>query len=203
MPRKSKPPTTSAPATRRQRPVARPMTERRLENIAIFYLQRFSTTAAHLRRVLTRRAERSIDPQSETRGASRAEARIWIDRLIARLTANGMLSDLAYAEGQARMLRQLGKSPGVIRAKLRTKGVEPATIDAVLDQTSLTADGGDATLRAALAYARRRKLGPFREIAADRAAHQKDLGTLARAGFSLDVARRVLAQAPDTPVDET
>jgi regulatory protein len=174
------------------------MTERRLENIAVFYLQRFSTTATHLRQVLLRRAERSFDPQSEDRSTKRADVAIWVDRLIARLTVNGTLNDVAYAEGQARRLRQLGKSPGVIRAKLRAKGVESGMIDEVLHQTSLTADGGDATIKAALAYARRRKLGPFRETAADRATHQKDLGALARAGFSLDVARRVLAQAPDT-----
>src|SRR5690606_41486693 len=53
-----------APAmTEPQRPARkaglRKMTQRRLENIARFYIERFATTSAHLRRVLARRAERA------------------------------------------------------------------------------------------------------------------------------------------------
>ena len=53
-------------------------------------------------------------------------------------------------------------------------------------------------LAAACAFARRRRLGPFRRAAAD---HARELGTFARAGFSRRVAEAVLA-CPDVAAIE-
>lgn len=174
------------------------MTERRLENIANFYLQRFSTTAAHLRRVLLRRVDKSLfTSASDGKSASRSEMSGWVDRLINRLVEIGAVNDRSYADGLAARLRRLGKSPGVIRARLLAKGVPQATIEIVIAETAETVDGKEAAFLAALAYARRRKLGPYRKAPADRDTARKDLGAMARAGFSLDIARRVLAQTLD------
>ncbi len=50
----------------------------------------------------------------------------------------------------------------------------------------------EAALPAALACARRRRLGPCRPAAARKSVRQKDLVSLARAGSAYDVARRVV-----------
>ncbi len=47
-------------------------------------------------------------------------------------------------------------------------------------------------MAAALAHARRRRLGPCRPPAARKSMREKDLASLARAGFAYDVARRVV-----------
>ncbi len=51
---------------------------------------------------------------------------------------------------------------------------------------------GEPELAAALACARRRRLGPYRPPPARKSMRQKDLASLARAGFAYDVARRVV-----------
>jgi len=51
---------------------------------------------------------------------------------------------------------------------------------------------------AACAFARRRRLGPFRRAAAD---HARELGAFARAGFSRRVAEAVLACADISAVE--
>jgi regulatory protein len=182
----------AAPPRAKKRPAKpRAMTERRLENIARFYLERFSTTAAHMRQVLLRRIDKSLRAQDAQ--TPRTEMAQWADKVIAKLVAEGLINDSLYADGLARKLRRLGKSPTRIGAALRAKGVAPALIADVIDATAEDADGGDAALRAALAYARRRKLGPFRDGPADPDLRKKDLGALARAGFSFDVARKALA----------
>jgi regulatory protein len=172
------------------------MTERRLENIAIFYLQRFGATAAQLRRVLMRRVDRALKVHPAG-SASRADMAGWVEALIGRLVASGAVDDAAYAAGRAAALRRLGKGPGRIRAALAAKGVDAATIARVLAETDLTAAGEDAELIAARAYVRRRRLGPYRDGPRDAVTARKDLGALARAGFSLDAARKALAEEPE------
>ncbi len=77
-----------------------------------------------------------------------------------------------------------------IRARLAAKGVESSVAaEAVL---GLRAETADPDLAAACAFARRRRLGPYRRAAADPA---RELGAFARAGFGRRVADRVLACA--------
>jgi regulatory protein len=77
-----------------------------------------------------------------------------------------------------------------MRARLAAKGVAAADVtDAV---ASLREAVPDPDLAAACAFARRRRLGPFRRAAAD---HTRELGAFARAGFSRRVAEAVLACA--------
>jgi regulatory protein len=167
------------------------MTERRLANIAKYYLQRYSTTAAHLRSVLLRRVDKSL--KAEGTKTTRSEMVAWVDDLVARLVTAGAVNDRLFADGLTARLRRLGKGPGVIRARLQAKGISADVIKTMLEDTATTADGQDAAFVAALAYARRRRLGPFRVGPTDRDTARKDLGALARAGFSLDIARQVLA----------
>lgn len=181
---------------RRKREPA-PMTRQRLENIAGFHVERFATTAAHLKRVLQRRAERSL----RVRGGDAHECIAWIEEIVARFMRNGIVNDERYASGRVATLRRMGKSPGKIRALLVAKGVDRLLIDAAIKETALTATGTDAALEAALAYARRRRLGAFGDQGGDaetrRKKATKDLSAMARAGFSYGIAKRALA-AKDT-----
>ena len=71
-------------------------------------------------------------------------------------------------------------------AHLAARGIDSETAQAVLP------DDPEAELAAAVAHARRRRLGPFRTVAGDAARQQKELAAFARAGFSRDVALRAL-----------
>lgn len=169
------------------------MSERRVENIARFYIERFATTAAHLRRVLSRRAERAL----RAHGGDAAEVAGWIERTVARLVRLGLINDARYAADRAASLRRLGRGPGRIRSLLAAKGVARATIEQVLAETAETPSGADAGLQAALAYVKRRRFGAFGKTPADRLERAKkqarELAALGRAGFSYAVARRALA----------
>ena len=69
----------------------------------------------------------------------------------------------------------------------------PQVADVADAVSGLRAAAPDPDLAAACAFARRRRLGPFRRSAAD---HARELGSFARAGFSRRVAEAVLA-CPD------
>ena len=167
---------TTAPSRR----LPRKATRKSLENAALHYLERFSTSRENLRRVLSRRVRRS----AMAHGTDPAEGARWIDEIVEKLERLGILDDRAYAETRVASLRRRGVSSRVIRAKLRIKGVEDEIVDTTIDQA-------EPDLTAAIALARKRGLGPFRT--GDRAAfRERDLSVLARAGFSYDVALEVV-----------
>ncbi len=174
----------------------RPITAQRLENVALHYLQRFASSSGNLRRVLMRRVETAAraveDGQAE---AVRAEGAKLVDALVARYLATGVLDDAAYAEMKARSLHRRGASPRAIRQKLALKGVDADTAEAGLAR--LEEETGDAETAAAVALARRRRLGPWRTQGRAEA-RAKDLAAMARAGFSWDAAAKVIdAETPE------
>ena len=70
-------------------------------------------------------------------------------------------------------------------------------------QTLAEEQGGNPEMTAALAYARRRRLGPYRPEA-ERADHRdKDMAALGRQGFAYDLVRRIIqAEDPQALEDE-
>ena len=159
-----------------------------IERWALAYLGRFASSAENLRRVLLRRARRQIPDDREA--AARAAAAI--DALVARFRVSGLVDDAAYAAGRARARLRRGQSLKTIRAGLTAKGVAAEDAAAAID--ALREEGGDPDIAAALAFARRRRLGPFRRAPAEGndALRLKELGAFARAGFSRAVAEAVL-----------
>jgi regulatory protein len=164
----------------------RPPTRERLHARALRYLERFAATEAHLRRVLLRRALRD----AEALGLEPAPIRCLVDEVVARVVAAGLIDDRLFAQARARRLVEGGRSPQRIRATLAAKGLGAEAVTRALER--LGEEQGDVELAAAIAYARRRRLGPWRP-ADERAESQvKDLAGLARAGFSYRVARLVV-----------
>ena len=154
-----------------------------LERWALHYLGRYASSAENLRRVLTRRVRRH-SPET-----AQVTAQL-IDALVARYREAGLLDDAAYAAGRVQSLQRRGESMYAMRARLAAKGVAAADVADALSGLQTTA--ADPDLAAACAFARRRRLGPYRKSAADRA---RELGAFARAGFSRRVAEAVLACA--------
>ena len=152
-----------------------------LERWALGYLGRYASSTENLRRVLVRRARR-YSPEAAQHAAALIEA------LVVRYHESGLLDDAAYAAGRVQSLHRRGDSLKAIRARLAAKGVTAAVAaDAI---SGLRDRAADPDLTAACAFARRRRLGPFRRGAADR---QRELGVFARAGFSRRIAEAVLA----------
>jgi regulatory protein len=154
-----------------------------IERWALHYLERYASSAENLRRVLMRRVRRH-SPQTAPQVAA------LIDALVARYRESGVLDDAAYAAGRVQSLHRRGDSLQAIRARLAAKGV--ATSDVAEAVSRLRSTATDPDLGAACAFARRRRLGPYRRAAAD---HARELGAFARAGFNRRVAEAVLACA--------
>lgn len=168
------------------KPPRRPTPER-LANIALHHLERYASSAENLRRVLERRVFKAAHHFEDL---DMEQVHGWIDALITRYIASGLLDDRTYAETRARSLVARGNSQRQIRMKLMTKGLAADDIDSAL--VALEQEHIDPELAAAIKLARRRRLGPYADPAKRAERHDKDLATLARSGFSYDLARRVI-----------
>lgn len=162
-----------------------------LERAALYYLERYSSSSANLRNVLKRKVlKRSFGSED----GPPPEAAAWIDALIEKLIRLKLLDDEAYAAGRTRRLYAEGKSLGRIKQTLAAKGIRGEAAEAALDSLREESATPVSDLPAAIAYAKRRKLGPFRPDPDSRKAmRQKDMAAMARRGFSSDLVRRIIA----------
>lgn len=160
-----------------------------LERSALYYLERYDSSSGHLRRLLRRKIQLS----ARVHGTDPEEGAAAVERLIARLTELGLLDDARYARERVRGLLARGTSAAMIRAKLRAKSLPSELIDAALEADENA--GENRELRAALRYARRRRLGPYRleNRPGERAERrERDLAALGRQGFDYETARKVV-----------
>jgi regulatory protein len=172
---------------------ARPITPASLERAALSYLERYGASAEMLRRVLKRR----VETRCRLRGEAPEDFSELVEAVVARALGAGLVDDAAFAAAKVRSLRRRGGSARAIGAKLAAKGVDRAIVGAALSEDE---DGSEDA--AAYAYARRRRLGPYRAPAARAAARERDLAALARAGFALSLALRVIDTDPEDDLTE-
>ena len=175
---------------KRERKVPKKITESYLHNSGLAYLQRFPASTAHFRTVMKRKIDRSCRHHTEQ---SREDSTQMLESVIGKFQTLGLLNDEGYLRGMVTSLRRRGLSAAAILSKLSAKGLPANDIRAALgtfDSESIDEQTGD--IAAALRMARRKRLGSFRTPGKP-ATPEKDLATLARAGFSYDTAKKALS----------
>ena len=178
---------------RKRRPTP-PLTHSWLRTEAIRHLERWPATEMRVRRLLRKRAKRA----QSFHGGNIEEAQPLIDAVIHELRETGILDDSRFAQLWIDYLRRRGTSRRMIFKKLTEKGVSQDKISVALEAYT-TDDESDPEHTSAVAYATRRRLGPYRRpFDPDPDRRRKDLAAMARAGFSYGIAKAVL-NSPPTP----
>lgn len=179
---------------REPRPAGKAPSQASLHEAALRHLSRFATTETGLVRVLDRRVQRwarAAGAEGAETGEGVAAAREAVRAVARALVAAGVIDDAAFARAGAARLARAGRSRRATTAHLAGKGVAAGVAAAALPSA-------EEEVGAALAYARRRRIGPFRlggEV--DAAVRQKELAAMGRAGFPRGVAERALAVPPE------
>jgi regulatory protein len=159
-----------------------------LRRAAMNYLERYATSERNLERVLARKLARRVREDAERWGLEEATAERLVGEAVASLRTLGLLDDAAYADLKAASGRRKGHSGRRIAATMAAKGIDRDTAAAAVG------DDAHAELRAAVVFARRRRVGPFAaEPSTTPEQRRREAGVLARQGFGGDVTRRVLA----------
>lgn len=162
----------------------RKISQQRLKNIGLYYLERFESSVDNLRQVLTRRVN---DYAYHNPDFNKFEAYGWIEEILNDFQKWGYLDDSRYAALKVRDYLAAGKPERYIKIKLRQKGIAEDEVNSVLDQEEY--DSREMALR----LARKKKIGPFRADDDSRRANRtKDMGTLLRAGFDYEIVCEIL-----------
>ena len=177
--------------------MAKKLTQDYLKNAAYYYLSRFSSSEVNLSQVLQRKALRRLKISGEQIEPDEIDG--WIKAVVQSCVELGLLDDAEYAKSKARSLFNRGNSSYQIRQKLRQKGLSEENIRIALEALAEFSDRPDWD--AAVRFAKRKRLGVFASQrgeskgtgSADNAKYQKQLQSFMRAGFSVDLARKVLS----------
>ena len=156
-----------------------------LRDLAYSYLEKYSPSKQQLKVYLLKKYLTKIKGTK-----SRKEVSLIIEEIISKLEKNKILNDEMYSDSKARMFLRRGYSLNKINQSLRNKGIENKFIKQSIDK--IKEDNIEPDFNSALKLCKRRRIGPIRPDANREIYYKKDMGILARAGFSFDLSKRVL-----------
>ena len=156
-----------------------------LKDMAYSYLEKFSPSKQQLKVYLLKKYLTKIKGTK-----SKKEISSIIDEIINNLEKSKILNDELYSDSKARMFLRRGYSLNKINQSLRTKGIEEKYI--VQSIKKIKEDKIDPDFISALKLCKRRRIGPLRPQANRELFYKKDMGILARGGFSFDLSKKIL-----------
>ncbi|MBO6503945.1 MAG: RecX family transcriptional regulator [Kordiimonadaceae bacterium] len=171
-----------------------------LERAALHYLGRFSTSQSNLEAVLVRKIRR----RNEGFAAPSDEQLTWVKDVVSKCVKYGYVDDSRYAQQRAESMLRRGKPVRMIAMDLKQKGISEEEIATTIE-TLQEESNVDMNRSAAAAFIKRRRFGCFRRPIEDREAllqkQQKELASMARAGFGFEISKEILGLAEDEIIE--
>ena len=156
-----------------------------LKDLAYSYLEKYSPSKQQLKVYLLKKYLTKIKGSK-----SKKEVTSIIDEIVFNLEKNKILNDEMYADSKARMFLRRGYSLNKINQSLRGKGIDDKYVKQSIDKIKENQIEPDFV--SALKLCKRRRIGPVRPESNRELFYKKDMGILARGGFSFDLSKRVL-----------
>ncbi len=157
-----------------------------LERLALRYVERFATTRGKLSDYLTRKIRERGWTGELADVAGIAE----------RFAERGYVDDRGYAEMKTASLARRGYGERRITAALHAARVSQEDAAAAVDQVR------DGAYDQALAFARRKRIGPFARTPADEGQRRKHLAAMLRAGHSFAISAKIVRLSDLEDVDD-
>ncbi len=156
-----------------------------LKDLAYSYLEKYNPSKQQLKVYLLKKYLTKIKGSK-----SKREVTSIIDKIVSNLENNKILNDEMYADSKARMFLRRGYSLNKINQSLRNKGIEDKYVKQSIEKIKDNQIEPDFV--SALKLCKRRRIGPVRSENNRELFYKKDMGILARGGFSFDLSKRVL-----------
>jgi regulatory protein len=173
------------------------ITQELLRQKGLRYLERYAASTQSVRHVLNRHFLKS----TRSEDFDPIVLNQWLAAIIERFTSTGLLNDYLFAQNRAKSLFRDGASMRMIRSKLLHKGISNPIIERVICE--IVDEWKDPDLKAAIRLSERKRLGPFRKTETREVFRKRDLGVLGRAGFSFEIARKIVDASDLKDLDQS
>ena len=160
-----------------------------LKDLAYSYLENYNPSKQQLKVYLLKKYLTKIKGTK-----SKKEVSLIIENIVNNLEKNKIISDELYSDSKARMFLRRGYSLNKINQSLRNKGIDNEYIKKSINK--IKENNIEPDFVSALKLCKRRRIGPLRPKANRELFYKKDMGILARGGFSFDLSKRVLNLEP-------
>ena len=160
-----------------------------LRDLAYSYLEKYSPSKQQLKVYLLKKYLTKIKGSKSKREVSSI-----IDEILKNLEENKIINDELYSDSKARMFLRRGYSLNKINQSLRNKGIDNQFIKKSIEKIKDNKIEPDFV--SAIKLCKRRRIGPVRPGANRELFYKKDMGILARGGFTFDLSKRVLNLDP-------
>ena len=156
-----------------------------LKDLAYGYLEKYNPSKQQLKVYLLKKYLTKIKGVQ-----SKKEVSNIIDEIISNLEKNRIINDEIYADSKARMFLRRGYSLNKINQSLRSKGIDNEYIKKSIDK--IKEDKIEPDFVSAIKLCKKRRIGALRPNDNRELFYKKDMGILARGGFSFELSKRVL-----------
>ncbi|NNC72752.1 MAG: RecX family transcriptional regulator [Sphingomonadaceae bacterium] len=161
-----------------------PLSAASLEELALFYVGRYATTRARLRRYLERKIrERGWESDAPPDIAVIAE----------KFAERGYIDDRGFANMRAYSLVRRGYGPRRLNGRLYADGIEDE------DGEEAREIARKGAWDSAEIFAKKRRIGPFAAEPLDDNARQKAFAAMMRAGHDIDLVKKFINSEPGSP----
>jgi regulatory protein len=157
-----------------------------IKELALKYLDKYQPSKKSLQVYLFRKA---IDGQSNS--VEKSEILKKIEIVINDLEEKGILNDTLYSEIKSQNFLKRGYSLNKIKQHLSQKGISQELLKQTIEK--IQDDNTNPDFYSAIRICKKRRIGPYRPDANKEIFYKKDMGVLARSGFSYDLSKEVLA----------
>ena len=162
-----------------------------LKDLAYSYLEKYNPSKQQLKVYLLKKYLTKIKGSK-----SKKEVSMVIDEIVQNLEKNKFINDELYSDSKARMYLRRGYSLNKINQSLKNKGIDDQYIKKSINK--IKEDKIEPDFVSALKLCKRRRIGALRPGSNRELFYKKDMGILARNGFSFELSKRIL----DLPLEE-
>ena len=160
-----------------------------IKELALKYLDKYQPSKKSLQIYLFRKV---IDTQSNS--IEKGEILKKIEIVLSDLEEKGILNDSLYSEIKSKNFLKRGYSLNKIKQHLSQKGISRELLRQTIEK--IQEDQTNPDFYSAIRICKKRRIGPYRPDANKEIFYKKDMGVLARSGFSYDLSKEILALDP-------
>ena len=154
-----------------------------LKDLAYAYLEKYNPSKQQLKVYLLKKYLTKIKGSK-----SKKEVSMVIDEIVQNLEKNKFINDELYSDSKARMYLRRGYSLNKINQSLKNKGIDDHYIKKSINK--IKEDKIEPDFVSALKLCKRRRIGALRPGSNRELFYKKDMGILARNGFSFELSKK-------------